>query len=173
MFSPTCISQNTFLTHSITKAPISVIRSGKKFWSASERLIQYKTLYFTLGMDSLPLRRVAIIAADKERHRHANFALHGSGNRSDVTGFQKKRVQQISMWHRRIGYQEYYIQHMMTRHVWGLLKMYPSGGAKISGKNGDMGYLQDDNDGIHRYSRQPLPAKVAEIYDRRKWNEQF
>lgn len=50
--------------------------------------------------------------------------------------------------------------------------MYPTGGAKIAGKNNDMGYLQDDNDGVHRYARTPLPAKVLEIHDRRKWNEQ-
>ena len=60
---------------------------------------------------------------------------------------------------------------MMTRHVWGLLRMYPTGGAKIQGKNNDVGYLQDDNAGVHRYTRQPLPAKVHEIYERRKWNE--
>ena len=136
-------------------------------------MIKYKTLYFTLGMDSLPLRRTAILVADKDRHRNAQsqFSLHGSANVQDVTGFQKKRIQQIAMWHRRIQYQEYYIQHMMTRHVWGLLRMYPTGGAKIAGKNGDVGYLQDDNGGVHRYTRQPLPTRVAEIYERRKWNE--
>ena len=49
--------------------------------------------------------------------------------------------------------------------------MYPTGGAKIAGKNGDVGYFQDDNGGVHRYTRQPLPTRVAEMYERRKWNE--
>ena len=161
--------RNTYLTASVTRAPITVIRSGRRFWTQPERMIRQKTLYFTLGMDSQPLRRVAVLAADKERHRNAfTRPLESASSAQDVTGFQRKRAAQIIMWHRRIQYQEYYIQHLVARHVWGLLRMYPPGGAKIPGRS-ELGYFADDNGGVHRYARTNLPAKPLEIYERRKW----
>jgi hypothetical protein len=57
---------------------------------------------------------------------------------------------------------------MAKRHVCGLLRMYPAGGAKIAGRNGDVGYIADDNSGTHRYTRQALPAKLPEMYERRR-----
>lgn len=169
MFRHTLPAHNIYLTHANARSPISVIRSGRRFWSQPDRMMRYKVLYFTLGMDAAPLRRTSVIVADKERLRNASARTIPSATKADMTGFQRKRVQQMVMWHKRMQYQEFYMQHMMTRHVWGLLRMYPSGGGKIAGKNGDVGYFADDNTGVHRFTRALLPAKIPEIYERRKW----
>jgi hypothetical protein len=170
MLRSTLTTHNVYLTAAIAKSPATVIRSGRRFWSSYERLVQYKTLYFTLGMDAQPLRRTAVIIADKQRIKNArHYGPFKASGRSDTTGFNRKRLLSMLTWHKRMQYQEYYMQHMMTRHVWGVLRMYPTGGAKIAGKNGDVGYMFDDNGGVHRYTRQLHPTMPPLLYDKRRW----
>ena len=147
-----------------THAPITEIRN-LEHWGDPHRLIKYKKLYFTLGLDSQPLRRSAVITGEKRRTRNT-FIERVRG--SDPTGFDKARRTQIRLWKRRMHYQEYYLQHLFTRHVWGLLRTYPVGGAKIAGF-ADRGYFgYDQRVPIHRYTHQPLPANAAHLYPRRK-----
>jgi hypothetical protein len=163
MFRSTIPLANVWLTASRAATPLGVIRSGRRHWSNPERMLRFKLLYFTLGVDQLPLRRTAVIQNEQERMKHIIKARP----KNDATGYKAKRMRQIGMWYRRIQYQEYYMQHMMTRHTWGLLRMYPVGGAKIAGK-ADTGYFGYDSSPVHRYTREPLPATAKEIYERRK-----
>lgn len=168
MFRSTAVCANTYLTASKGSAPITVIRS--EFWRDPSRLVRYKMLYFTLGLDSQALRRTAVIVADKKRLKNADPKKNVTGQTKtlDPTGFRRARAMQLQTWHRRVQYQEYYLQHMFTRHVWGLLRMYPPGGAKIAGI-ADKGYFGYDKMGHHRYTREPLPAYAAHLYERRRY----
>ena len=165
MLRSTSTLHNTFLTSSRPMNPLSVIRSGPRFWSDPERMIRHKKLQFTLGLDQLSLRRTAVIQADKKRL--SNIKWDRIIKRTDATGYRAQRFNQMTTWYKRIQYQEYYIQHLTTRNVWGQLRMYPPGGAKIAGK-ADQGYFGYDSLGVHRYNREPLPAQAKEIYERRK-----
>lgn len=147
----------------MTTPPISVIRSGPRWWSEPERMVKYKMLYFTLGIDQQALRRTAVIAADLSR-QHMTKAQQFAG---DATGYKRARNVQIKTWYRRIQYQEYYLQHLFTRHAWSLLRMYPANHTKLAGKADD-GYAGYDGVPYHRYNRAPLPFPAREIYDRRK-----
>ena len=159
----TLLRRNTYLTRSMTTSPISVIRSGPRWWSEPDRMVRHKLLYFTLGIDQLPLRRTAVIAADVFRqHMCRPAAMSG-----DATGYKKARKAQLNTWYRRIQYQEYYLQHLFTRHAWSLLRMYPANHTKIAGKADD-GYAGYDGVPYHRYNRSPLPLPAREIYERRK-----
>ncbi len=156
---------NRFLTAAKSMSPVGVIRTGRNSWTQPERLIKYKMLYYTLGLDAQPLMRTCVLAAEKERMRFV--PLRFPSQRQDPTGYRRARMRQLGMWYRRIQYQEYYLQHVFTRHAWGLLRMYPPGGAKIAGK-ADNGYFGYDSLPLHRYTREPLPAQAQEIYERRK-----
>ena len=155
---------NTYLTGAKAPHPLAVIHSGAKHWTNPMRLVRFKILYFTLGLDQLPLRRTAVIASDNYKlskvRRYAPFG--------DTSGFKRARYHQMSTWMKRIQYQEYYMQHLMIRHVWGLLRKYPPNGTKIAGK-ADTGYFGYGKHGIHDYTREPLPATAIEMYPRRRW----
>jgi len=153
---------NTYITHSLAVAPITAIRSTTRWWSDPERMVKYKTLYFTLGIDQLPLRRTALIQNEYLRTRMCPTSPIGG----DKTGYKRARAMQLNMWYRRIQYQEYFLQHLYTRHVWGLTRVYPNNYVKITGKADD-GYAGYDAVPYHRYNRQPLPMPAREIYDRR------
>jgi hypothetical protein len=157
--------RNTFLTSSRPINPISTIRSGPRWWSDPERMVRHKVLQFTLGLDQLALRRTAVIQADKKRL--SNVKWDRVIKKTDATRYRTQRFAQMSTWYKRIQYQEYYIQHLTTRHMWGQLRMYPSGGAKIAGK-ADQGYFGYDSLAVNRYNREPLPAAAKELYPRRK-----
>jgi hypothetical protein len=163
MLRTTCGLRNTYLTHSQASAPITVIRSGPKFWSQPERMVRYKLLYYTLGIDQLPLRRTAVIAADRARQMKCKPILFGG----DATGYKKSRHAQLQTWYRRIQYQEYYLQHLFTRHAWSLLRMYPANHTKLAGKADD-GYTGYDAVPYHRYNRSPSAFPARELYERRK-----
>lgn len=154
---------NTFLSHSVATPPISVIRSGPKWWSEPERMVKHKMMYFTMGIDQLPLRRTAVIQADLKRFHMCKPAPRTG----DTTGFKRARAAQLTTWYRRIQYQEFHLQHMFTRHMWGLLQMYPGNTTKIQGKADD-GYVGYDSVSFHRYNRTPLLFPAREIYERRK-----
>ena len=163
MFKLTTICRNTFLTHSMTTTPITAIRSGAYWWADPDRMLRHKLMYFTMGIDQQPLRRTAIIQTDRRRWKMCS----GPRRSADATGYKRARYQQQMTWHRRIQYQEYYLQHLFTRHTFGLLRMYPPNLAKIQGKADD-GYAGYDSMPIHRYNRQPLAFPAREIYERRK-----
>lgn len=163
MLRQTFAARNTFLTHSMATAPISVIRTGPKYWSDPERLVKHKLLYFTLGIDQQPLRRTAVIQNDLKRFHMCRPAPRVG----DTTGYKKARSAQLTTWYRRIQYQEYYMQHLFTRHMWSLLRMYPGQMTKIAGKADD-GYAGYDSVPFHRYNRAPLPFPAKEMYERRQ-----
>lgn len=163
MLSPTVRLLNTFLTHSVATTPITAIRTGPRWWSEPERMVKHKVMYFTLGIDQLPLRRTAVIQADMIRQRMCKpMPCFG-----DATGYKRARAAQMITWYRRIQYQEYHLQHLYTRHVWGLIRAYPGNTTKIQGKADD-GYVGYDSVPFHRYNRSPLPFPAREIYERRK-----
>lgn len=164
MLQRSIVVLNAFLTKTRAHHPLNVIRSGPKYWSDPERLYQYKLLYFAMGVDQQPLRRTAVLLGDKHRLQTTSFLTKV---KKDPTGFERARAKQTTLWHRRMQYQEYYMQHLMTRHAWGLLRMYPPGGGKIAGKVDD-GYFGYDDVPYHRYNRQPLPFPAKEIYEPRK-----
>lgn len=163
MLQSTCVLHNTFLTHSVATPPISVIRSGPKWWSEPERMVKHKIMYFTMGIDQLPLRRTAVIQTELKRFHMCRPAPRAG----DTTGFKRARASQLTTWYRRIQYQEYHLQHLFTRHMWGLLRMYPGNMTKIQGKADD-GYVGYDSVPYHRYNRTPLPFPAREIYERRR-----
>lgn len=163
MLHSTAACRNTYMTRSMTTPPISVIRTGPKWWTDPDRMVRHKLMYFTLGIDQQPLRRTAVIAVDQYRQHMCKPAM----STSDTTGYKRARQSQMTTWYRRIQYQEYYLQHMFTRHVWGLLRMYPANHTKIAGKADD-GYAGYDSVPFHRYNRTPLPFPAREIYERRK-----
>ncbi|ORC87984.1 uncharacterized protein TM35_000192280 [Trypanosoma theileri] len=154
---------NTFLTKSVAAAPITAIRTGPKWWAEPERMVRHKIMYFTLGIDQLPLRRTAIIQKDLHRFHMCKPPMRVG----DTTGYKRSRAAQLTTWYRRIQYQEYHMQHLFTRHVWGLLRVYPGNTTKIQGKADD-GYVGYDSVPYHRYNRSPLPFPAREIYERRK-----
>ncbi|EPY35497.1 hypothetical protein AGDE_07287 [Angomonas deanei] len=92
---------------------------------------------------------------------------HRQPNAGDATGYKRGRSMQMATWYRRIQYQEYYMQHLFVRHMWGLLRMYPGNTVKIAGKADD-GYVGYDSVPYHRYNRTPLSFPAREIYERRK-----
>ncbi|CCW61971.1 unnamed protein product [Phytomonas sp. EM1] len=153
---------NTFLTRSVAKPPITVIRSGPKWWSDPERMVKHKLLYFTMGIDQLPLRRTAVIQNEQFRFH----MCRPSPRINDATGYKRSRSGQMKTWYRRIQYQEYHLQHLFTRHAWGLLRVYPGNTTKIQGKADD-GYVGYDSVPYHRYNRSPLPFPARDIYGRR------
>jgi hypothetical protein len=167
MFSTSCIRQNTFLTANKARNPLTVIRTKNRHFTEPDRMYRHKLLYFAMGLDQLPLRRTAILAADSIRHRGAIGPAARGDFGGDATGFKSARRRQIVTWHRRIQYQEMHLQHLMTRHAWGLLREYPSGGGKIAGRS-DTGYFGFDRLSVNRYTREKLPATPREIYERRK-----
>lgn len=166
MYRRTPLLANQWLTMAKAAPPVSVIRSGRRHWVEPERMVRMKLMYFTLGIDQLPLRRTAVIHKEADLFKKCPSVAQKS-SAYDSTGYKMRRHKQMMMWYRRIQYQEYYLQHMFTRHTWGLLRMYPTGGAKIAGK-ADTGYAGYDYLPYHRYTREPLPAHAREIYDRRK-----
>lgn len=165
MLRLTVSCRNTYLTASKTTSPISMIRSST--WSDPDRMVRHKLLYFTLGLDQQALRRTAVIVADKKRLEKAEPLRSQNNVVTDPTGFKRARKFQLTTWHKRIQYQEYHLEHLFVRHVWGLLRMYPPGGAKIPGK-ADRGYFGYDKMSFHRYTREQLPANAQHLYERRK-----
>lgn len=163
MLRQTTLLQNTYLTRSMTTPPISVIRTGPRWWSNPERLVRHKLLYFTLGIDQMALRRTAVIATDQFRQRMCK----PPPRMGDSTGYKRARSAQLTTWYRRIQYQEYYLQHLFTRHAWGLIRAYPANTTKIAGRADD-GYVGYDSVPYHRYNRMPLPFPAKEVYERRK-----
>ncbi|AYU78821.1 mitoribosomal protein mS72 [Leishmania donovani] len=163
MLRQTAAQLNTYLTRSVATPPISVIRTGPKWWAEPERMVKHKVMYFTMGIDQLPLRRTAVIQNDLKR-----FHMCKPPPRvGDATGYKRSRGAQLTTWYRRIQYQEYHLQHLFVRHMWGLLRMYPGNTTKIQGKADD-GYVGYDSVHFHRYNRSPLPFPAREIYERRK-----
>eukprot|EP00760_Papus_ankaliazontas_P012786 PhM_4_TR1554/c0_g1_i1/m.94059 len=165
MLRATLSLRNYYLRASKGASPVTQIRSGDRWWSDPERMYKQKLLYFTLGVDQLPLRRTAIIANERRRVRAVSKAPFSGSN--DPTGYRRARHRQVRQWYRRIQYQEFYLQHLFTRYAWGRTRHYPSGGGKISGitPSGVWGF---DNKSFDRYSREPLPAHPREIYEPRK-----
>ncbi|KEG05250.1 hypothetical protein DQ04_24631000 [Trypanosoma grayi] len=163
MLGTTKVCRNTFLTRSVATPPISVIRTGPKWWADPERMVRQKLMYFTLGIDQLPLRRTAVIQKDLHRFHMCKPPMRIG----DTTGYKRSRAAQLNTWYRRIQYQEYHLQHLFTRHVWGLTRAYPGNTTKIQGKADD-GYVGYDSVPFHRYNRSPLPFPAREIYERRK-----
>ncbi|KNH09344.1 hypothetical protein XU18_0029 [Perkinsela sp. CCAP 1560/4] len=145
--------------------PSNQIHSGPKWFTDPERLLQHKLLYYYMGVDSLPLRRLGIIRAERSRIRMAPRQKFSSSN--DPTGYRRSRFAQLSLWYKRCMYQEWWLQHLYTRFAWGRCRHYPCDGGKIHGisGNGVWGY---DKVNVERYSRHPLPAQAKEIYERRK-----
>ena len=166
MFRATAVRHNYYLRASKQTNPLAQIRSGPRWWTKPERLLQHKLLYFTLGVDTLPLRRVGIIRAERRRMAMSPH-VHFTAN-NDPTGYRRQRVRQVALWYKRCQYQEFWLQHLYTRFAWGKTGYYPSGGGKIAGasETGVWGYdVQSNKD---RYTREPLPAVAREIYERRK-----
>lgn len=163
MLRRTQINCNTHLVRQRVVHPASVIRSGTAYWNDPERVIKNKLLFFTLGLDQQALRRSAIIARDAERQR----AIPREGFKKDVTGFRRARHRQSVMWNRRIRYQAYFLEHMFTRHAWGLIRKYPSMGTKIPSAAED-GYFGTSRSGMHQLTHEPLPALARTIYPPRK-----
>lgn len=163
MLRATVPVRNTFLTSSVATTPLVGIRSAQRWWAEPERMVKHKVMYFTMGIDQLPLRRTAVIQSDFYRFQKCRSMPRGK----DSTGFKQARSQQLRMWYRRIQYQEYHLQHLFVRHMWGLLRMYPGNTTKIQGKADD-GYVGYDSVPFHRYNRTPLPFPAREIYERRK-----
>eukprot|EP00759_Apiculatamorpha_spiralis_P044556 PhF_6_TR41536/c0_g1_i2/m.62923 len=163
MLRSTPVTLNYYLRSAKIKNPSTQIRTGASWWSDPERMLQHKLLYFTLGVDSLPLRRVAVIRAERDRMRMTPGIPNNSV--TDPTGYKRARRRQINLWYRRIQYQEFWLQHIYTRFVWGKTGYYPTGGGKIAGvaETGVWGY---DHSALERYSREPLPAQAKEIYER-------
>ena len=162
MLRVTTPCRNTFLTHSMTAAPLTVIRTGPYHWAEPDRLVRHKLLYFTMGLDQQALRRTCVIQNDQKRWRMCPPA----NPKGDTTGYKRARAAQLVTWYRRIQYQEYYLEHLFTRYAWGLLRMYPNAYVKIPGKI-DEGYAGYDSVPYHRYNRKPLAFPAAEIYERR------
>ena len=163
MFRCTLISCNKFLSTPSVSAPATIIRS--KGWKNPGRLVRQKMLFFSFGLDQQALRRTAVIVSDRERTRAAMPETDNIA-RQDSTGFKRSRDRQLQLWRRRIQYQEWYLEHMFTRHAWGLLRKYPPGGTKILGKADD-GYFGYGHS-FHQYNGTPLPYPAREVYERRK-----
>eukprot|EP00758_Cryptobia_borreli_P000541 Tbor_TRINITY_DN1194_c0_g1::TRINITY_DN1194_c0_g1_i1::g.15552::m.15552 len=163
MLRQTTPAYNTYLGRQSIASPISVIRSKDKYWTDPERLIKHKIMYFLLGVDQQPLRRTSVVIKDRE-HR---LMSPRESFKKDITGFRRARDKQTQMWLRRMQYQEYLIQHIFTRHTWGLLRKYPPNGAKIKDVVDD-GYFGETPNGLHHYTRQPLPFPHRQIYPPRK-----
>jgi hypothetical protein len=128
-------------------------------------MVKMKLMYFTMGLDQQALRRTAVIQADKHRFhlfRTTKAAL------ADPTGFKRSRTRQILQWHRRIQYQEYFMQHLFTRETWRVLRKYPVGGAKIDGVANQPYFGYHFHGGLNPYTREALPAEAKELYARRK-----
>ena len=145
--------------------PINQIHSGPRWFSDPERLLQHKMLYFYLGVDTLPIRRVSIIQNETHKMRMVPTQKFSASN--DPTGYRRSRLAQMKLWYKRCMYQEWWLQHLYTRFAWGKCRFYPTNGGKIHGvhESGVWGY---DKVNVERYSRQPLSAEAREIYDRRK-----
>eukprot|EP00744_Colponema_vietnamica_P021747 GILI01031116.1.p1 GENE.GILI01031116.1~~GILI01031116.1.p1 ORF type:complete len:164 (+),score=22.74 GILI01031116.1:49-540(+) len=154
---------NTYFGRDAVVSPASVIRSGTKFFTEPERLIKQKLLFFTLGIDQQPLRRVALLANEDARLK----ASPRASNKKDVTGFRKARGKQSSMWYRRMKYQEYYLEHIFTRYAWSVTRKYPTNGVKLPGVAED-GYFGDAPAGVHYITRQALPIPIKPLYEPRK-----
>lgn len=154
---------NTYFGKNAVVAPISAIRSGTKYFTEPERLIKQKLLFFTLGIDQQPLRRVAVLANEDARLRTSPR----TSNKKDVTGFRKARGKQASMWYRRMRYQEYYLEHLFTRYAWSVTRKYPPNGVKLPGVAED-GYFGEAPAGVHYTTRQALPIPIKPLYEPRK-----
>jgi hypothetical protein len=166
MFRADSIRLNRYLLPaSQHTAPRREIRSPT--WTDNpQRLVKYKKLYFTMGLDQQALRRTALLNAETQRTRYS-IAVEDV-DKGDPTGFKRARRKQLVQWRLRMNYQEYHLQHLFTRHIWGLLRKYPSGGAKIAGV-ADKGYFSYDfwkTD--HRFTGEPLPASAKELYPKRR-----
>ena len=164
MLRRTPVAANTFLTWAKPRTPIQVIHSGTRHWSDPDRLVRMKLMYYNLGLDQQALRRTAVIQADKARFSRAPPRNVGG----DPSGFGKARVRQMLQWHRRLQYQEFFLQHALVRQSWRVLRKYPVGGAKIEGAVGTpyFGYPHK----LNKYTREPLPAEATELYPRRSLN---
>ena len=165
MLHSSSVCRNYYVSAAKIVNPSNQIHSGPRWFTEPERLLQHKILYFTLGVDTLPLRRVGIIRAERQRMRMAPATALNSS--TDPTGYRRSRITQLNLWYKRCMYQEWWLEHLYTRFAWGRCGYYPTGGGKISGvyERGVWGY---DRLSIDRYSREPLPAQAREIYERRK-----
>ena len=165
MIQRTSNKLNQYLASPRIVNPSNQIHSGARWFTDPERLLQHKILYFYLGVDSLPLRRVGIIRTERARMHMVPTQKFSASN--DPTGYRRSRFTQMSLWYKRCMYQEWWLQHLYTRFAWGKCRQYPCNGGKIHGvfENGVWGY---DKVTVERYSRQPLPAQAREIYERRK-----
>ena len=86
---------------------------GTGTWTDPWRMLEHKVLYFTLGLDSLPIRRTATIANEKRRVRAIGSAPFSSA--TDPNGYRRARYRQAQQWYKRIQYQEFYLQHLSKR----------------------------------------------------------
>lgn len=163
MLRSSTVLHNTYFGRSAVTSPVATIRSGPKFFTDPERMIKQKLLYFTLGLDQQPLRRVAVVAAENMRQ----VASPRNSSKRDVTGFRMARGRQTTMWYRRMKYQEYYLQHMFTRYAWSVTRAYPGNGVKLPTVAED-GYYGYNAVGVHSISRQALPLPARPLYEPRK-----
>ena len=163
MLRQTCALHNIYTTYHKAQQP-NIIVKNHDYFHDPQRLYKYKLLYFSMGLDHLPLRRRAVIAAENHRIRRA--AVQTLKRTNDPTGFAKAQHMQNWTWQLRMKYQEWYLQHLHTRHAWAMLRKYPVGGAKISGVIESPYFGYDMNN--HRWSREAMPATAKEHYPRRR-----
>lgn len=165
MLRRTAICQNTQLTWSKATPPSRIIKNTEWF-DDPERLYRYKLMYFALGLDQLPLRRAAVLAAEAERVQRAELDNKLMIKKNDLTGFTLAQRRQMMTWHNRMKYQEWYLEHLHMRHVWAMLRKYPTGGAKIAGVAEQPYFGYDYN--VNRFTRERNPANARELYPRRR-----
>lgn len=84
--------RNTFLTRSVATPPVSVIRTGPKWWAEPVRMVRQKLMFFTLGVDQLPLRRTAVIQKDLYRCHMCRPPVRIG----DTTGHKCSRAAQLT-----------------------------------------------------------------------------
>jgi hypothetical protein len=157
-----CLRCNPYAGWSPAEPSHRAAMSGQDWMRSPERMLQAKLMYFHLGLDQLPLRRVAVLGHDKDRLRNAIMTKD-----HDQTGYRRARASQMTLWHRRMHYQEYHLQHLYTRYLWRLLRYVPSEGAKIPG-GPETGYWGAPMCGLNLVTKESLPLPPIEPHPRRK-----